>query len=339
MNDDRIGIGLIGAGAMGADHANTLRTGVPAGRVITVYDADPARAEQVAALSHAEVADSAKAVIDHPGVDGVVVASPDPTHEELVLACIAAGKRVLCEKPLAAEVAGSQRVVDAEVALGRRLVQVGFMRRFDPGYLAMKETLGRGDVGEPLVVHCRHRNAKAPDFFTSEMIVTNSMIHELDVARWLLDDDVVAVTLRSPRPAGAALLDPQLGWLETSRGAVVEVEVFVNCGYGYEVGCELVGSRGTVSLEAPPPVRTRRDGRDALAVPPDFRPRFPDAYRHELACWVESVAAGSADGPSSWDGHAANVLAQACIESLHGGRRVAVASGERPGLYGPEGSR
>ncbi|MGH3366805.1 MAG: Gfo/Idh/MocA family protein [Nocardioidaceae bacterium] len=328
-----VGIGLIGAGAMGADHARTLSTRVPGNRLVAVYDAVRPRATEVAAGYGAAVADSAKAVIEDVNVHGVVIAAPDSTHEELVLAALEAGKYVLCEKPLADGVPASRRIIDAEMALGRRLLQVGFMRRFDPGYLGMKEALTGGEIGDPLLLHCRHRNAEAPNLLTSEMIIRNSMVHELDTVRWLLGEEIVAVTVRSPRPVSDPRRDPQLAWLEMYGGAIAEVEVFVTCGYGYEVGCELVGSSGAVSLVTSPPVRTVREGRDSLAVPADFRRRFAEAYRVELAGWVASVAAGSAVGPDAWDGHAANIAGQACVESLHSGERVPVEMAARPGLY------
>ena len=128
-----------------------------------------------------------------------MVASFDTTHEAFVLACIEAGKPVLCEKPLATTADACLRVIDAEVAAGRRLVSLGFMRRFDPAYGEIKDGLDDGGVGAVLLVHCAHRNAVAPPIYTSEMLITSSLVHEIDVTRWLLGEEIVAATVRAPR--------------------------------------------------------------------------------------------------------------------------------------------
>ena len=168
---------------------------------MTAYDADVARVKQVCQEVGARTADGPESVIGGDDVDAVLIAAPDPLHQDLVLSCIAAGKPVLCEKPLATSAAGSQQIVDAEVALGRRLVQVGFMRRYDPAYVALRSTVADGGLGAVRVVHCVHRNPEAHPTATSEGIVTNSMIHELDTVPWLLDDTWTAVTMTVPTVA------------------------------------------------------------------------------------------------------------------------------------------
>ena len=170
-------------------------------------------------------------------------------------ACLEAGKPVLCEKPLAATAEASLRVLEAEAQGGRRLVSVGFMRRHDPGYVALKDALGRGEVGDPLMVHCAHRNAAVPAFFTSEMLITSSAIHEIDVARWLLGEEIVSATVHTPRStshAPAGLRDPQFVVLESEGGVLIDVEVYVNAVRGYEIRCEVVGESGSLLLEERP---------------------------------------------------------------------------------------
>src|SRR5205823_8171893 len=157
-------------------------------------------------------------------VDAVVVTTSGPTHEAFVLAAIEQGKPVFCEKPLAPTTEACRRILDAEMARGRRLVQVGFMRRYDAGYRAMKETLDAGTLGAPLVLHCAHRNAAAPPGFTSDMVINDSAIHEIDLARWLLGEEIVAAQVLRPRrtrQAGDDLQDPQLLILESAGGAMV----------------------------------------------------------------------------------------------------------------------
>ncbi len=312
-----LAVGVIGAGMMGAAHVRCLATSVEGAHVAAVSDVDRARAEAAAADgAGARVIDDPLALIE--AVDAVVVASFDTTHEAFVLACIEAGKPVLCEKPLATTAEACLRVIDAEVAAGRRLVSLGFMRRFDPAYGEIKDGLHNGGVGEVLLVHCAHRNAAAPPIYTSEMLITSSLVHEIDVTRWLLGEEIVAATMRAPRSTTRApdgLRDPQLALLETASGVLIDVEVFVNAQYGYDIRCELVGETGTLRL--------------GEQVAPDFRARFATAYRRELECWVQ----GLEDGPSAWDGYAANAVADACLASLASGERAHVAMAARPALY------
>jgi myo-inositol 2-dehydrogenase / D-chiro-inositol 1-dehydrogenase len=118
-------------------------------------------------------------------VDAVLIATPDATHGALAIACIEAGKPVLCEKPLAPTSAECLRVIEAENRARKRLVQVGFMRRFDSAYVEMKSTLKKGVLGTALMFHCLHRNVSAPSFFDSQMAITNSASHEFDIARFV----------------------------------------------------------------------------------------------------------------------------------------------------------
>jgi myo-inositol 2-dehydrogenase / D-chiro-inositol 1-dehydrogenase len=314
-------IGVVGTGVMGAGHARTIASEVSGAVLAAVADVDAERARLVAeaAAPGAAVFGDPLALIASDDVDAVVVASSDPTHEALVLACLQEGKPVLCEKPLAETAAASLRVVEAEAALGRRLVQVAFMRRFDEGYLALK---ARADeLGATLLVHNVHRNPSVPPGFTTEMIVTSSLTHEIDVARWLTGEEIVAATVRTGRSTanGEGMRDPQLVLLETEGGVLVDVEAFVHAGYGYEIRCELVGEAGTAEL--PHMIR------------PGFLERFHGAYRRELRSWADAIAAGPPVGPSAWDGYAAAAVADACLASLAGGGEVAVELAGVPALY------
>ncbi|WP_324651903.1 Gfo/Idh/MocA family oxidoreductase [Georgenia sp. H159] len=316
-------VGVIGLGAMGADHVRALARHVPDARVVAVHDAAPERAEQVARSVGARVAGSAEELITGADVAAVVIASPDDTHAELTLACLAAGKPVLCEKPLGVGVAESAQVVGAEDAAGRRLVTVGFMRRFDPGYLELRTAVLDGLVGDPVLVHCVHRNATPHPQATSEGVVANSMVHELDILPWLTGLPVTAIEVRSPRTTG--LRDPQLATLELGGGAVLaSVEVFLGARYGYEVRCEVVGTHGAASLRPPGRLELTYDGHSRTPVPADFRGRFAEAYRAELRAWVDAARAGGATGASTEEAHRANVVAAAGVESLRTARRVSV---------------
>jgi myo-inositol 2-dehydrogenase / D-chiro-inositol 1-dehydrogenase len=319
----RLRVGVVGAGAMGAAHVRTLATSVSGAEVTQVYDIDPDRAAAVAVAVGATPAASESALIESPTVDAVVIAAPDPLHAELTLAGLKRGLPILCEKPLATTAEDAARIIDAEASAGRPLVQVGFMRRFDPGYLAMKQALVDGVIGAPRILHCVHRNPSAHPTATSDGIVHNSMIHELDIARWLFDEEIASIEVRSPR-RGDGLADPQLATLELTSGVLVSVEVFVNAGYGYDVRGELVGTEGTVSLEPPVSATTRRAGHDSTPVTSDFVARFAEAYRAQLGAWVDAAIAGRVGGATAWDGYVAGLVADAGVTALNTGTRVPV---------------
>ncbi len=299
-------VGVIGTGSMGAIHVRLLQRAVAGARVVAA--ADPAVRLPDVPVHH----DDPEALIADPAVEGVVIASPAPTHEALVLACLAAGKPVLCEKPLAASAAACRRLVEADT--GGRLT-TGFMRRFDPAYAELKRRLP--EIGAPRLVHMVHRNAAFPPGFTPEAVLTDSLVHEADMTRWLLGEEIARVTVFA---VGDGLHDPQAVVFETASGRVVDVEVFVNAGYGYEIRCEVVGADGTLELTPPGLVAARREGARGVATPAEFERRFGDAYRLELQAWVDG-----APGPGAYDGFAATAVCEAAVASLHGRRTVDVA--------------
>ena len=331
-------VGVIGVGMIGQDHIRRITQVLTGGSVTAVSDVDAARAGQVAAgLPGATVHDSAQDLIGDEHVDAVLVASWGAAHEEQVVAAIGAGKPVFCEKPLAPASDACQRIMDAEMAAGRRLVQVGFMRRFDAGYRAMKATLDDGGIGAPLLMHCAHRNPSVPPYgFTTDMIISDSAVHEIDIVRWLFGEEIVAATVLTPRrssQAGDGLQDPLILLLEMASGVLVDDELFVNARYGYDVRGEIVGETGTVALADVSEVTVRAGNRYAGRVPVDWRDRFVRAYDTELQEWLNAVAAGGATGPSSWDGYAAAAVTDAALDALRTGRRTSVAIPERPDFY------
>jgi myo-inositol 2-dehydrogenase/D-chiro-inositol 1-dehydrogenase len=195
-------------------------------------------------------------------------------------------------------------------------VQVGFMRRFDPGYVRLKSVLSAGSVGRLLMVHNVHRNQSAPASFRSEMIIRDSLVHEVDVCRWLFDDEIATISVLAPAPSGrapAGVSDPQVAVFQMARGGVATTEVFVNSQVGYVVRCEAVAELGSVTAGAEEPVVD------------DYRARFASAYDIEVQAWVDACLAGSAIGPSMSDGYAATLVCEAGVTSLHsGGLPVAV---------------
>jgi myo-inositol 2-dehydrogenase/D-chiro-inositol 1-dehydrogenase len=298
----RARIGVVGTGVMGADHVRTLASAVPDAEVTAVADVSLERA-RAAAPPGAEALGDPHALIASAEVDAVLVASADETHEALVLACLAAGKPVLCEKPLASTAGAARRVVEAERAGGRRLVQVGFMRRYDAGYRELARRLAAGDVGAPVRLRCVHRNPGTPPGFVTELLLTSSLPHEIDAVRWLTGQEIAEVEVDAGRG------DPLQVALRTGGGVTVEVELLAN-GADYDIRCEIEGESGTLALP--------------VVVAPGFRERFAGAYRAELRAWVGAVLAGTTEGPGAWDGYAANAVADAAVAALRSGRPAAV---------------
>ena len=188
-------VGVIGAGLMGSTHARLLARAIPGATVAAI--ADPV----APAGEFATYADGLELIAD-PAVDAVVVASPAATHEPYVLACL--GRASPCCARSRWRPRPPPRCGSSRPERGRGLVTVGFMRRFDPGYVDLKARLDAGKIGAPLLMHCAHRNVSVHEFFDSAMILTDSAVHEVDVARWLLDDEIARVTVFAPRRRAAA---------------------------------------------------------------------------------------------------------------------------------------
>lgn len=321
-----LGIGVIGAGVMGAEHARILREETRGAHLAAVSDTDRSRAE--AAAGGARVFEHPADLIADPGVDAVMIVAPDALHAKLVRACLAAGKPVLCEKPLAVTAAESMALVEAEVALGRRLIQVGYMRRFDPGYLAMKAALKSGEIGKAMLLHNTHRNVSAPEWFVGAMPITNSFVHEADITRWLLDCEIVEASAHAG-PGG----DPLLITMRAANGVLVSTEIFMNSAYGYHVEAELVGQTGTLTLAQPTPLIVNRQGARSQGYPDNWVPRFATAYTAQTNAWVQSLRTGHACGANAWDGFVATALAEQLAKGLGSTAAVSFTFPARPALY------
>jgi myo-inositol 2-dehydrogenase/D-chiro-inositol 1-dehydrogenase len=329
-------VGVIGTGMIGQDHIRRMTTVLSGVTVTAVADADPAVAAGAGNRAGAHVHPDGEHVVADPRVDAVVVTSWGPTHERYVLAAIAAGKPVFCEKPLATTQEACLRIVAAEVASGGRLVQVGYMRRYDQAYRALKQAVDAGAIGAPLMMHCAHRNAGVPSFYEKESAITDTAVHEIDMVRWMFGTEVTAARVLIPRRSGNGgdLQDPLLLILETAAGVLVDVEISVNIRYGYDIRGEIVGENGTAALGGSADLVLRRSGEVASPVPADWRQRFLSAYDAELQEWVHALAAGGRPlGPSAWDGYAAAVVSDAGVAALRTGERVTVTLAERPELY------
>ncbi|MDP0927146.1 Gfo/Idh/MocA family oxidoreductase [Paracoccus onubensis] len=331
-------IGVIGTGMIGRDHTRRIQRVLAGAEVVALSDYSPeaARAVQADLAPGARVHEKGADLIAADDVDAVLVCSTGSTHEEYVLAAIAAGKPCFCEKPLATTAEGALRIVDAEVAHGKRLVQVGFMRRYDAGYRMLKQAVDN-EIGSPLMVHAAHRNPTVPKQYVTPMAIHDTLIHEIDVFRWLLDDDYISAQVVFPRKSSHAhdkVADPQIVLLETAKGIRIDVEIFVNCRYGYDIQCQVVGEEGLANLPDPMAVTLRREARLQSGIMTDWKDRFIDSYDVELQDFINAAAKGTASGPTSWDGYVAAISSDACVEAQQrSGQIIPISLPDRPALY------
>jgi myo-inositol 2-dehydrogenase/D-chiro-inositol 1-dehydrogenase len=337
-SSQNISIGLIGTGGMGTRHAVNLHRFVGGASVAAVYDLDQARAQQAAAQCGSPVVmDDPYKLIADKNIDAVLIASPDDTHAKLTLACLQAGKPVLCEKPLATSVEDAEKVLQAEVALGKKLVSVGFMRRFDPQHQSVRELGHSGRIGRPLLWKGVHRNAQVAFGITGATILTNSAGHDFDSARWLLGQEVQEVYVRgllSRTELHPDTRDLLLIEMFMSNNTMATAEVYVNDEYGYEVSAELVCQRGTAVTLQPDAALLRASGHRGHDVSSDWLNPFQTAYVAELIDWVDALQTGQPfHGATAWDGFVTMQVTSACIQSLKTAAVTPVKLPEKPALY------
>ena len=336
--DNVLQIGVVGLGAIGREHVKRLTERITGCTVSAVSEMNQEIGRKTADNYGAKFYADGEELINSPEVQAVMVTTWDQAHAQYVIAAIKAGKYVFCEKPLAVEISECQAVVEAEQAFGKRIVQVGFMRRFDPGYVELKKTIQEGKIGQPLMVHCCHRNMSHAATMTSELSIKNSGVHEIDILRWLLEEDYVYGQVVLPRQSRISseegIQDPQIMMLRTESGICIDVEISQSSGYGYDIQCEVIGDLGTARLPDPPKVITKTNCSRAAGIDPGWETRFVEAYNIELQEWVDSVKQDAVHGASAWDGYmaclTASILGQ-CREE--GGTAKEIEMPETPKFY------
>jgi len=226
-------------------------------------------------------------------------------------------------------------ILDAEAAFGRRLVQIGFMRRFDAQYRAMRETVQKGAIGAPLMFHSIHRNAFSPGHFKAMMAITDTAVHDIDIARFVLDDEPVAIAVKAPRGNARAggIADPLFTLMDMRSGALVTIETSVHIAYGYDIRGEVIGETGTVSLAEQNDVVLKTNGAFSGRVFADWPERFDPAFNAEFRAWIIAAVKGGAAGPSVWDGYVATAATLAGVRALESGAREPIRLRDKPALY------
>lgn len=337
MPADNLRVAVVGTGLMGADHVERIAHRTVGADVSAVVDIETERAAAAASLADgAQTYTSVEQLIADSGADAVVLATPGFLHEDALVQLIEAGIPVMCEKPLTPDPESSLRVVQAEVAAGRRLVQIGFMRRFDAGYQHLKNMIEAGTYGELLMLHHQHRNAQAPATFTDEMLIHDSVVHEFDAVRYFSSEEITNVQVRMGRQTrhGSELVrDPQLVTIQTSSGLLATVEIFVNAQIGYQVLTQATFEHGVVSIGESRDTAVVSQGRRGSDIDQTFHTRFIDAYDEEIQQWVNSIHTGVPTGSSAWDGYATAAVCGAGVMAQESGAITEVQVEETPALY------
>lgn len=328
---------MVGAGAMGGDHVARLAGRIHDAEVVAVVEPDPGRSETaLAAAPGATAFTDLVEAIEGGDLEAVLIATPGPAHEAALTAALDAGLWILCEKPLAPDTAAARRILEAEQRLDRPHVQVGFMRRFDAEYLQLRELVAAGTAGALLLLHCVHRNPRAPDGFTEAMMITDAVVHELDIVPWLAGSPIRSVEVRRGRRNSLSpshLEEPLMVLVELESAVLADVEMNMGAQFGYQVATEAVLERGVARIGGPGGLQLWQDARVATSEHQGFLTRFRDAYDREVQAWIDAARQGTIGGPSAWDGYRAALACEAGVEALHAGGAVPVRLPPTPAFY------
>ena len=329
-NPGSIGVAVLGAGRMGQTHIRNLAAIANATTVI-VADPDPAAAEAGRSLARAQRAseDPLQAIHD-PDVEAVLIATPTTTHAALIEAALRAGKAVWCEKPIALDLDETRRIVevwrDTDIP-----VQLGFMRRFDPGYARAKALIDAGDLGRIEQFRALSRDTYPPPLeflLTAGGSFLDMAIHDLDLARFLVGEveevHAWASVLFDERFAKANDWDTAVIMLKFHNGALGVVETARHSAWGYDIRTEVAGATAKVVIDAPrkTPATVSRNFRSEDDLVENFPDRFGDAYRLELEAFFADLAAGRTPAPGPDDAMETLRLAVACTRSWREGRPI-----------------
>lgn len=333
-----IRIGIIGAGRMGLDHAVRVRDRISGAVLTAIVEPDGVRRSIAATeFSDARMFVELDDAVGHADLDAVIIASPGRFHEEALLKCLDSKLDVLCEKPLTPDTASAIRVLEAEQRADRPLIQVGFMRRFDPEYAGLKQLVDSHELGELLMLHCVHRNPEMPEFFTQEMLIDDSVVHEFDLVSWFSGSEIAGVEVRYPRRssnAPPALAEPLFVLCELENGVLADVEMSANARFGYQVTMEAVFENGIARVGQPSGLQRWHEGSFRIEESQDFLSRFRAAYDIEIQSWVNAVEEARLGGPNAYDGYRVAAACEAGVEALtRSGQTIAVEQRPRPSFY------
>ena len=337
----KLGVGVIGVGTLGRRHAENLHHAIPSARLIAVADSDGARAEQVAAELEVEHHYTHwEPLLERKDIQAVVIAAPSRFHAPATQDAAAAGKHVFCEKPPALSLAEAE-AAQAAVSKAGVQFQIGFMRRYDPAYAKAKGLIEKGEIGEPLLFKSVGRDRQPPprSFFQDGIngtLFLDSTIHEFDLARWLMNDEVVEVhafggVRACPELAEFGDVDSAVVNLRFARGGIGNVESLRKANYGYDIRTEIVGSKSTLQVGyLQQTAQLLLTGTAAsYDVVDHWLVRFADAYLNELRDFVDTVLAGKPVQVGGQEGLRALAISLAVERSWRESRPIVLGTSSR----------
>lgn len=326
-----LGFGVIGLGRMGALHAELLASQVAGARLMAAaVDPEHRMVLEAAGSAPCPLVDDVDALLSMPGVDGVAVVSPASLHHDHIGRVAAAGKAVFAEKPIADSVEAARATANAVEAAGVPF-QIGFQRRFDPGYARAHELVAAGAIGSIEMFRGISCDVMPPLAFlrTSAGLFWDLGIHDFDAARFLTGDEVAAVfavgaILIEPRLAEFDDVDHGIATMRFANGALGVVQCCWRAPSGYDIRAEVHGARGKVVTEVDEkfPTRLYADLRLTVERHDKFVERFRDAYRAELQAFVDAVRADREPSPGLTDALRAVEIADAATRSRREGRWI-----------------
>lgn len=326
----QLNVALIGVGRMGMIHAAVLER-IPGIRVVRVADVNLLAAAEVARRFEAS-ASTVEDAIAAAEVEAIVISTPTPTHEQLVLQAVEAGKPVFVEKPLAHDLPATDRIVAAVRATGTP-VQVGFQRRYDPAIQEARRQIDDGELGRVEGFRAVDRDTSPPPLQflkSSGGIFIDLGIHDLDAARFLVGEveEVHAIggAISDPSLAEHGLFDTAVATLRFANGAVGTLECALNSPWGYDIRTEVIGSSGRVTIDMDSRHLLKRYERRGIIQdrPRDFAWSYFQAYSDELEAFAFNVLEGNEVAPDVIDGRESLRLALAAQQSLETGAAVRV---------------
>jgi scyllo-inositol 2-dehydrogenase (NAD+) len=342
----KLGVAVVGVGTLGRRHAENLRSRIPEAQLVAVCDKDRKRSLQVAEELEIERSfGDITEILESKDVQAIVIAAPSMFHAENIEAAASAGKHVFCEKPLALTLPEADRTLTKVRAAGVQL-QIGFMRRFDPGYAAAKQRIEAGEIGDPVIFKSVGRDRQPPplSFFRGGVngtIFSDAAIHDFDLARWMMNDEVAAVqafagVLACPELAQFDDVDAALVNLRFARGGIGNIEAFRKSSYGYDIRTEILGTKGAlhVGYLHQTPLQVLTEVSMAHDVVDHWLVRFADAYLNELRDFVRSILAGTPVRVSGEDGRRALAVAVAAEQSFREVRPVTVGAQAQKASFG-----
>lgn len=333
---DKLRVGVVGCGAIGREHIARITDKFSGADVVAVSDVFVEGARKIGEPLGASIYNNSTDLVYDDDVDAVICTSPGFAHKETILQALEAGKPVFTEKPLSMSAADSREIMEAEQRGGKKLIQVGFMRRYDRGYRQMKALLDEGSFGEALYSRSTHWNVQVGYDYDTQMVVTDACIHEIDMLHWLMNDEYVSAQVFMPKQskyANKALKDPQIMMLRSKSGRIATIEAFLNSRVGCDINCEIVCEEGTIELPAPPYPTVRKNGGLTVPIEQNWKHRFVDAYDAEIQDWIDSTIKGEVNGPNAWDGYVANVAMEALTAAQLSGEAEPIITGEKPDFY------